>query len=106
MGLIAREIEAAGVPTISMTSAWDITAAVTPPRSVYLHHPLGHTTGRPGDSDGQRAIVSAALRVGLDARRGEILPLGFRWEGDEGWEERAYTAEHSPIGADGKPLRE
>ena len=105
MGLIAREIEAAGVPTISMTSAWDVTAAVGPPRSVYLHHPLGHTTGRPGDPEGQRAIVSAALRVGFGARRGEILPLRFRWEGDTGWEERAYTPEHETPGPDGKPVR-
>jgi D-proline reductase (dithiol) PrdB len=106
VGLIAREIEAAGVPTISMTSAWDITEAVAPPRSVYVHHPLGHPTGRPGDSEGQRAIVSAALRVGLRARRGEILPLSFRWKGDQGWEERTYTPEFAAIGPDGKPSRD
>ena len=106
MGLIAREIEAAGVPTISMTSAWDITEAVGPPRSVYVHHPLGHTTGRPGDSEGQRAIVSAALRVGFGVRRGEIVRLAFGWEADPGWEERAYTPEHSAVGPDGKPFRD
>jgi D-proline reductase (dithiol) PrdB len=105
VGLIAREIEAAGVPTISMTSAWDITEAVGPPRSVYVHNPLGHTSGRPGDPEGQRAVVSAALRLGVGARRGEIVPLPFRWEGDPGWEERAYTAEHTATGPDGKPLR-
>ena len=106
MGLIAREIEAAGVPTISMTSAWDITEAVGPPRSVYVHHPLGHTTGRPGDAAGQRAIVSAALRVGLGVRRGETVRLPFGWDADPGWEERAYTPEHTATGPDGKPLRD
>jgi D-proline reductase (dithiol) PrdB len=106
VGLIAREIEAAGVPTIAMTSAWDITAAVVPPRSVYVHHPLGHTTGRPGDPEGQRAIVGAALRMGCGARRGEIVRLPFDWSGDPGWEERAYTPEHSAVGADGKPVRD
>ena len=93
------------MPTISMTSAWDITEAVGPPRSVYVHNPLGHTTGRPGDPEGQRAVVSAALRLGVGAGRGEIVPLPFRWEGDPGWEERAYTAEHTATGPDGKPLR-
>jgi D-proline reductase (dithiol) PrdB len=106
VGLIAREIEAAGVPTICMTSAWDITEAVIPPRSVYLHYPLGHTSGRPDDPQGQRAIVSAALQVGIGVGRGEIVSLPFRWEGDVGWEERAYTPEHTATGPDGKPVRE
>jgi D-proline reductase (dithiol) PrdB len=105
VGLIAREIEAAGVPTITMTSAWDITEAVAPPRSVFVHHPLGHTTGAPFDLGGQRAIMSAALRVGLTARPGEILSLGFDWEQEPGWEDRAYTPEHAAVGPDGKPLR-
>ena len=105
MGLIAREIEAAGVPTISMTSAWDITQAVLPPRSVYLHYPLGHTSGRPGDAPGQRDLVRAALRAGAGALRGEIVSLPFRWSGDPGWEERAYTPEHTGTGPGGKPFR-
>ena len=107
MGLIAREIEAAGVPTLSMTSAWDITRAVAPPRSVYVHHPLGHQTGAPGDLAGQRAIVDAALRAGLAMREpGEMVELPFRWQGDAGWEARAYTPEHTSTGPDGKPSRE
>ncbi len=107
MGLIAREIEAAGVATLSMTSAWDITRAVAPPRSAYVHHPLGHQTGAPGDSAGQRAIVHAALRAGVAMREpGEIVELPFRWEGDPGWEASAYTPEHTPTGPDGKPIRD
>jgi len=106
VGLIARQIEAAGVPTISMTSAWDITACVAPPRSVYVHHPLGHTTGKPNDPEGQRALVRAALRTGTEVERGGIVPLPVRWEGEPGWEERAYTPEHTGTGPDGKPLRD
>lgn len=106
MGLIARDLEAAGVPTICLTSAWDITAAVAPPRSVYVHHPLGHTTGGPGDAAGQRALLRAALRAGVAAGRGEIVRLPFRWEAEPGWEARAYTPEHTAAGPDGKPLRD
>ena len=107
MGLIARIIEAAGVPTLCMTSAWDITHAVAPPRAVFVHHPLGHQTGAPGDAAGQRALVRAALEAGLSIQRpGEIALLPQRWEGDPGWEERAYSAAHTPTAPDGKPRRD
>jgi len=99
-------IEAAGVPTLAMTSAWDITAAVRPPRSAFVHYPLGHQTGRPGDLDGQIAIVRAALEAAWRMERaGEMVRLPFRWQGDDGWEERAYAPGHTPTGTDGKPVR-
>jgi hypothetical protein len=61
VGLIVREVEAAGIPTLCMTSAYDITQAVNPPRAVFLNYPLGHQTGKPNDSEGQRAIIRDAL---------------------------------------------
>jgi D-proline reductase (dithiol) PrdB len=106
VGLIAREIEAAGVPTLCMTSAWDITAAVHPPRAAYYHAPLGHQTGAPGDPEGQRAVVRAALEaaVRMDAP-GSIVRLPVAWPGAAGWERDAYTPRTTPVGPDGKPLR-
>ena len=107
MGLIAREIEAAGVPTVSMTSAWDITAAVGPPRSVYVHAPLGHQTGVPDAAEGNRTLVRDALAAGLGLERpGQIVRLAWRWPDDDDWEARAYTPEHTPTSADGKPMRD
>jgi len=107
VGLIARVIEAAGVPTLCMTSAWDITHAVAPPRSVFVHHPLGHQTGAPGDAEGQGELVRAALEAGVAIQQpGEIALLPQRWQGDAGWEERAYSAEHTPTGPGGKPARD
>jgi D-proline reductase (dithiol) PrdB len=107
VGLIARVIEAAGVPTLCMTSAWDITDAVAPPRSVFVHHPLGHQTGARGDAEGQSALVRDALEAGVAIQRpGEIVELPQRWTGDAGWEERAYTPEHTLTGRDGKPMRD
>ena len=108
MGLIAREIEQAGVPTIAVTSAWDITAAVCPPRSVYLHYPLGHQGGKPGDLADQIAVTRTALELGAAITRpGAIVRAPRRWDvpGDEGWEARAYAPEHTPVGAGGTPSR-
>ncbi|MFQ5699340.1 MAG: hypothetical protein ACE5IL_13780 [Myxococcota bacterium] len=105
MGLIAREIEAAGVPTLAMTSAWDITRAVQPPRSAYVHRPLGHQTGTPGSLRSQVDTVRAALEAAPEIARGEIRDLGRDW-GSPGWEARAYTPEETPVGPDGKPLRD
>jgi D-proline reductase (dithiol) PrdB len=106
VGLIARVIEAAGISTLAMTSAWDITAAVRPPRSAFVHYPLGHQTGRRGDLAGQVAIVRAALEVAYRiTTAGQIVRLPFRWEGDEGWEQRAYAPGFTPTGPDGKPAR-
>ena len=106
MGLVAREIEAAGVPTLSLSGAWDITQAVLPPRSVYIHHPLGNQCGAPGDMEGQREIVRGALEVGIAIEHpGEIARLPQTWD-DPKWEARAYTPEHTAVGPDGKPLRD
>jgi hypothetical protein len=89
-----------------MTSAWDITAAVRPPRAVYLHHPLGHQTGPPGDPEAQKEIVRRALEAGVAIERpGEIVALPFRWQGEAGWEDRAYTPQTTPTDPDGKPIR-
>ncbi|MEE8557952.1 MAG: hypothetical protein V3T14_08715 [Myxococcota bacterium] len=96
------------MPTLSMTSAWDITASVLPPRSVYVHYPLGHQTGKPDDLPGQKEIVRAALEAALTMREpGAIVRLPVRWDvpGDEGWERVAYTPGSGPAGPDGKPDR-
>ncbi len=89
MGLIARELEAAGIPTLSMTSAYSITRAANPPRAAYLDFPLGHTTGKPHDAEGQRAILRDALRVFAEADTpGQIDTLGYTWADDDAWKDR------------------
>jgi len=92
VGLIAREIEGRGIATISMSSAYSITAAVHPPRAVFLDYPLGHTAGRPGDADEQRRIMADTLDAleSIDTP-GTIRMLDYAWDEDEAWkvQERA-----------------
>ena len=89
MGLIAREVEARGIPTVNMTSALSITAAANPPRGVYLDYPLGHTTGKPNDPEEQYAIMAQALAAFSAIQApGTILELDFEWRDDDSWKDR------------------
>ncbi len=93
VGLIAREVEAAGIPTLCMTSAYDIMQAVNPPRAVFLNYPLGHQTGKPDNPANQRAIVLAALNAfETISKPGTIIELPYVWDAnDRRWEETDYT---------------
>jgi hypothetical protein len=86
-------VEEAGIPTLSMTSALDITEAVKPPRAVFLNFPLGHQTGKPHDRELQRSIVGDALRAFETIRHpGEIVRLPYVWDAnDNSWEALDYT---------------
>lgn len=106
MGLVARALEDAGVPTVSVTAARDITESVRPPRAVYVHTPLGWQIGMPGDAAGQRTRLEAILRTGIAiGEPGGIADLGYEYPTGavgiperlrhpdlEGWE----TVEYSP----------
>lgn len=92
MGLIAREVERAGIPTLSMSSAWDITFAVRPPRAVFVNFPLNHETGKAGDPALQRRILLDALRA-FEAlwAPGMMLTLPYVWDPeDASWEEKDF----------------
>lgn len=89
MGLIAREIERRGIATLSMSSAYSITASVDPPRAVFLDYPLGHTAGRRDDPDEQRRIMADTLDAleSIDVP-GTIRVLDYAWDDDEAWKVR------------------
>ncbi len=92
MGLIAREIERAGIPTLSMSSAWDITFAARPPRAVFVNFPLNHQTGKANDPKLQRQILLDALRAfELFWTPGMMLTLPHVWDPqDASWEEKDF----------------
>ena len=94
MGLIARQVEAAGVSTLCMTSLLQTTRAVNPPRAAFLDYPLVHTTGKPHEHELQRAILVEALQGFTELTSpGSIKLLPFRWSEDEAWKE---TAQRGP----------
>jgi len=85
-------VEAAGIPTVCLSSAIDITRAVNPPRAAFLDFPLGHTAGRPGDPGIQRTILADALASFDEASvPGSIRMLPHRWSEDEAWKTTAFA---------------
>ncbi|MCR9258451.1 MAG: hypothetical protein NXH95_01920 [Pseudomonadaceae bacterium] len=71
-----------------MSSARSITAAVNPPRAVYLDYPLGHTTGKPSDPSNQLAIMRDTLAAFEQIDEpGTIIDLDYHWQADDGWKD-------------------
>lgn len=81
MGLIARIVEEGGIPTISVSSARDVTESVKPPRSVFVNFPLGHTIGKPFDRGLQMAIIKDAFDALKSIKEpGTIVNLPYKWD--------------------------
>jgi D-proline reductase (dithiol) PrdB len=80
VGLVARVLEGAGIPTVVISTARDISAQVKAPRTVFVNFPMGNTFGRPFDRVQQRAVLLDALRRLEEARvGGEIIDLRYEW---------------------------
>lgn len=61
MGLVARALEDAGIPTVEIATNRGPTGLVMPPRVLFTPHERGKNLGSPGDKELQREIVCAAL---------------------------------------------
>jgi hypothetical protein len=80
VGLVQREIEAAGLSTITLSSIPDLTSAVGVPRLAAIEHPLGYLVGQPGDTEGQTAVLRATLRALAETKKpGSVNHLPFEW---------------------------
>jgi hypothetical protein len=84
VGLVAREIEAAGFSTICLSQMPEWTAVTGAPRIAAIEHPFGQTMGAPGDAAGQTAVLRAALQALAEIEEpGTVRHLPFRWTGPE-----------------------
>jgi hypothetical protein len=80
VGLAQREIEAAGLSTLSLSPIAAFTASVGAPRVAAIEHPGAVILGRPGDAEGQTAVLRAALQAleRMDTP-GAVEELPFVW---------------------------
>ena len=86
MSLVARHLEANGLPTVIMGCARDIVEHCGVPRFLFSDFPLGNSAGRPFDVQSQTATLELALRVlesAPAARTTVQSPL--RWRDDADW---------------------
>ena len=96
MGLVQREIEAAGFSTISLSMMPDLTQSVGVSRLAAIEHPFGLTLGLPGDAAGQLAVLRATLRALEEiSQPGTAVHLPFEWETRE--KLNVYPPEAPPI---------
>jgi D-proline reductase (dithiol) PrdB len=80
VGLVQRELEAAGLSTITLSSIPDLTASAGVPRLAAIEHPLGYLLGQPGDREGQTAVLRATLHALAEMTGpGSVTHLPFQW---------------------------
>jgi hypothetical protein len=86
LALIARHLEANGIPTVVMGCARDIVERAGVPRFLFSDFPLGNAAGRPNDPASQ----DLTLGLGLDLLEQATAPRTtvrspLRWRDDAGW---------------------
>jgi len=89
VSLVARHLEANGLPTVIIGSARDIVEHCGVPRFVFTDLPLGNPAGHPWNRDMQREVVQLALRTLATASGSRTtVQSPVRWKDDPGWRER------------------
>jgi hypothetical protein len=86
VSLVARHLEADGLPTVIMGCAKDIVEHCGVPRFLFSDFPLGNSAGKPFDADSQAATLELALRV-LETAPGPRTTVQSpqRWNEDAAW---------------------
>ena len=99
MGLVQREIEAAGITTIILANIPDLPISVSAPRVVGIEYPFGQQLGKPGGVEGQKAVLCGVLDALLEIDTpGEVVNLPPNWPEDDDTRTRPrITADRHPL---------
>jgi hypothetical protein len=95
--LVARHLEAFGIPTVVMGCAKDIVEHAQVPRFLFSDFPLGNSAGKPHDVTSQDRTLELALRV-LEAAPGPCTTMQspLRWSEDASWKLDYLNIERMP----------
>src|SRR5437660_4312855 len=86
IGLVARHLEANGIPTVVMGAAKDIVEHAAVPRFLFSDFPLGNSAGKPQDVASQALTLELALGL-LESASGArtTMQSPLRWSADASW---------------------
>jgi hypothetical protein len=86
VALVARHLEAGGIPTVVMGSAKDIVEHAAVPRFLFSDFPLGNSAGKPHDFSSQTLTLELAFRL-LESAAGAqtTLQSPLRWSANPSW---------------------
>jgi hypothetical protein len=73
VGLVARALEACGIPTVSLSALRKPTLLVRPPRALFTGNPNHQIVGAPHDREAQLTVLRRALRLLVEATEPGIL---------------------------------
>jgi len=88
VSLVARHLEAAGIPTVVIGSARDIVEECGVPRFLFSDFPLGNPCGKPWDAKMQLEVTGLALDLLESARLPRTtVQTPLRWSDDSSWKD-------------------
>lgn len=99
MPVLARHVEAAGIPTVVLTMMPDVAQWLLAPRVVGVEFPFGHSFGMPGDDATHRRVLETAVTVLAGASSaGTRVDIDIAWPQSRGEAYKSWQpAEASPI---------
>jgi hypothetical protein len=97
VSLVARHLEANGIPTVIMGSAKDIVEHCGVPRFLFSDFPLGNSAGRPDDPESQALTLALALKL-LESASGPrtTMQSPLRWRESADWKLDFSNVERIP----------
>lgn len=88
LSLVARYLEAAGIPTVLLACAKDIVEHCGVPRVMFSDFPLGNAAGKPNDPASQAATLELAFRTLESAPAARTtVQSPQRWSASHAWKQ-------------------
>lgn len=94
ISLVARHLEANGIPTVVMAVARDIVETAGVARFLFVDFPLGNPCGEPYQVEQQRDLLEMALKLLETAKAPRTtVRAPFKWSKGDRWKDLIFTEE-------------